>query len=303
MANLRAVSRCDLLVTGAGGFVGHHVTKRAEAAGLSVAAFDGDLADREATAAQVAGLGPRWVIHLAARARGARDVATSTDPWAGVMAELEMARSLVAALVQHSPSALLLVAGSASQYGMGQPRPLREDDRLAPLTAYAALKCVLEQALTAEPLNAGLRVVWTRSFNHIGPGQPAGAPAADWARQVAEAERQGGGTLATGSLDQVRDFLDVRDVADAYLALLEAGATGVVNVCSGRATALSEVVEQLRALSRVELDVRTDESLRRPLDPPYIVGDPARLHELTGWEPEFSLEQSVRDALDAWRAG
>jgi GDP-4-dehydro-6-deoxy-D-mannose reductase len=302
VANLRAVSGCDLLVTGAGGFVGHHVTARAEAAGLSVAAFDGDLADRAATAAQVAELAPRWVIHLAARARGAGDPAPATDPWAGVMAELEMARSLVAALVQHSPNASLLVAGSASQYGMALPRPLREDDPLAPLTPYAALKCVLEQALTAQPLNAGLRVVWTRSFNHIGPGQPAGAPAADWARQVAEAERTGSGKLVTGTLDQVRDFLDVRDVADAYLALLRAEATGVVNVSSGVPVTLSDILEQLFALSSVELEHSVDESLRRPLDPPYVVGDPERLRELTGWTPQFSLEQSLRDALDVWRA-
>ena len=118
--------------------------------------------------------------------------------------------------------------------------PLRESDPLAPLSRLRRGEMRARARLHASAaLNGGVRVIWARAFNHVGPGQGPDAPVAQWARQVAEAELAGGGTLRTGALDVVRDFLDVRDVADAYLALVRSPAEGAVNVCSGEPTPLS----------------------------------------------------------------
>jgi len=289
------MSGCDLLVTGAQGFVGPHLLQRARDAGLDARATSGDLRDASVADAEVAAMRPRAVVHLAASSRGG-------EPWAALAADMAMATSMLRAVARHVPDAPLFVAGSAAQYGNGAARPLVEEDPTVPLSAYGSLKCVLERALLATPLQLGVRVIFTRSFNHIGPGQGADAPAGQWARQIASAEVAGGGTIRTGELGAVRDFLDVRDVCDAYLALVRSPARGVVNVCSGVPVSVGKVVEALVGHSSVAVTVRRDPALVRDADPPYVVGSPARLHALTGWTPQISLERSVADLLEACRS-
>jgi GDP-4-dehydro-6-deoxy-D-mannose reductase len=241
----------------------------------------------------VADARPTGVIHLAA--------ATDGGDWDRLADDVAMTGHLIEALADHAPGAPLLVPGSAAQYGMATPEPLAESSPLAPVSAYGARKCALETAVTAGALQRGVRVIWARGFNHLGPGQAPDAPVASWARQVAEAERSGGGTVHTGRLDRVRDFLDVRDVADAYLALLGSPAAGPVNVCSGRHTTLGEIVELLRGRASAPVDFALDPMLERGTDPVHVVGDPAHLHSLVSWRPRYNLDQSVGDVLDDWR--
>jgi GDP-4-dehydro-6-deoxy-D-mannose reductase len=286
------VARCDLLLTGASGFVGRHVIASAVDRGLSVHAPAGDLLVEGAVERAVAEHPPAAVIHLAStRGRAA-------DPWGWLADDLATSGALVTAVARHAPDSPVLAAGSAAQYGMGRQRRLREDDRLDPVSPYGAAKAVLEHALLSDPLRAGVRVIWARAFNHLGPGQGHGAPLPQWAAQVAAAEAAGGGTVRVGRLDVVRDFLDVRDVAEAYLALVRApAAQGAVNVCSGVGTPMQELLDALLAEAAVPVAVESDPALRRPSDPPAVVGDPGRLHELTGWRPRRALRDSVRAVL------
>lgn len=213
-----------------------------------------------------------------------------------------MAGAVLGAVAEHAPAAPVLFAGSAAQYGLGLADPLRESDALAPVSPYGASKCVLERACTEAALNGGVRVIWARAFNHVGPGQGADAPVAQWARQVAAAELEGSGTLRTGVLHVVRDFLDVRDVADAYLALVGSPARGAVNVCSGEPTPLARLAELVVAHARVPIELERDPALARRVDPPIVVGDPGRLRGLTGWAPRVELADSVAELLDECRA-
>jgi GDP-4-dehydro-6-deoxy-D-mannose reductase len=287
----------ELLITGARGFVGRHVLAAARARGLAVVAADGDLRDAEQVERLVADTAPAAVIHLAATwGRHAR------DPWRAAIDDVTMTGAVVRAVARRAPGAAVLAAGSAAQYGMGADRPLREDDPLAAVSPYGAAKTALERLVLAAPLAAGVRMIWARSFNHLGPGQGPSAPVADWAIQVAGAERAGGGTVRAGRLDVVRDLLDVRDVACAYLALVLApAASGAVNVCSGRPVALAAVMDELRSAARAPVEVVQAPELIRATDPPFVVGDPGRLAGLTGWQPAISLAESVRDVLDEQR--
>jgi GDP-4-dehydro-6-deoxy-D-mannose reductase len=72
-------------------------------------------------------------------------------------------------------------------------------------------------------------------------------------------------------------------------------------VCSGRDLAVSELVERTLALSGVEARVETDPDLLRPVDVPVLRGDPTRLRTVTGWEPAFTLEDTLTDVLAWWR--
>ena len=284
-----------VLVTGATSFVGLHVLERAAARGLEAVAAHGDLRDPAVAGELVAGTKPAAVIHLAsARSR-------TTDVWEVAADDLHMAGNVLGAVGEHAPEAPVLFPGSAAQYGLGGDRPLAETAPLAPVGAYGAVKSVLEAACTSPALSGGVRVIWTRSFNHVGPGQGLDAPVPSWAKQVAEAETEGSGVVRTGRLDVVRDFLDVRDVADAYLALVDSPAQGAVNVCSGQGVRLRDVAEGLVRLSGTAVAVEQDPALDREVDPAHVVGDPGRLRELTGWQPRFELERSLRDVLDEWR--
>jgi nucleoside-diphosphate-sugar epimerase len=266
-----------ILVTGASGFVGRHVLARAAARGVEALASAGDLRDPGVAREQLRRVRPAAVIHLAG------------GP--GADGEVVMARNLLA----EADGATVLIAGSAAQYGMGAPHPLAEDAPTVPLTAYGEVKCAVERAVLAEPG----RVIAARCFNIVGPGQRRDAPIPAWAGQLAA----GATTLRTGNLEVVRDFLDVRDVADALLDLVASDFTGVVNVGSGVPVRLRAVVDELIARSGADVTVETDPALVRAQDPPYVVADVARLRRVTGFAPRYVLSESLADVLAEWRVG
>jgi len=282
----------QVLVTGAGGFVGRHLTDRARTLGILTVASEGDLHHPDAARRAVAEARPSAVVHLAGVP------VDGSGAHVALAANAAICSNLLNAVAEHAPGVPLLVPGSAAEYGLGSPDPLIESAPLAPVSAYGAMKLALERACLAAE---GVRVIWARSFNHLGPGQGVDAPVAGWARQLAEAERGGRRVLRTGRLEMVRDFLDVRDVADAYLALVASDAEGPVNVCSGRGVRLQEVVDRLVDAATVEVSIETDPKLLRGVDPPTVVGNPGRLRTLTGWQPARRLEESLGDVLEEWR--
>jgi GDP-4-dehydro-6-deoxy-D-mannose reductase len=286
----------DVLLTGATGFVGRQVVGRAAVRGLEVACVKGDLRDPQVARSAVTAARPRAVIHLASTLR------RTDQPWIALADDLVMIGNVIAAVREVVPGAVMLVPGSAAQYGDGGRRQLRENDPTTALTPYGEANCVLERACISSPLVGQVRMIFTRSFNHVGPGQGADAPIAAWARQLAEAEVAGGGVVKTGRLDVRRDFVDVRDVADAYLDLVLSDGDGIVNVCSGAAVLLADIAELLLRLVAVPVSLERDPALHRAIDPPVVVGDPTRLEHLTGFRPRIPLEQSLADVLEEHRA-
>jgi GDP-4-dehydro-6-deoxy-D-mannose reductase len=286
-----------ILITGASGFVGSHVLARAQERGMRAVASTGDLRKAEAAHEVLSTHRPGAIIHLAS----CRHHHQTTGPWGLLRDELQMLSNVLSAAAETVPSAPVLIPGSASQYGLAGPDPVPESAPTVPVNDYGAVKCVLERAALLAPLARGVRVIWARSFNFVGPGQGLDAPVPSWARQIVEADRRGGGCLHTGNLAVVRDFLDVRDVGDAYLALVNSDAQGPINVGSGRPVRLQEVVDALLASAHVQVTVEADDSLRRSQDPAFVVADITRLRQLTGWQPTISLRQSVTDVLEEWR--
>jgi GDP-4-dehydro-6-deoxy-D-mannose reductase len=124
-----------------------------------------------------------------------------------------------------------------------------------------------------------------------------------FAQQIAqiEAGRQAP-VLGVGNLAARRDFLDVRDVVEAYVALMAKGEPGAAyNVCSGHAVAMQELLDGLLAEAKVAISVERDPALFRPLDVPELVGSHAALTEATGWQPRIPIRQTLHDVLAYWR--
>ena len=96
---------------------------------------------------------------------------------------------------------------------------------------------------------------------------------------------------------------DVRDVARAYVGLMEKGTPSTIyNVASGVARSMQSILEALVARARITVRIETDPSLLRPSDTPVLVGDATRLRAATGWEPQIQFERTLDDLLMYWRS-
>lgn len=306
-----------ILVTGASGFVGPWLLAALAERGWgpitalgeppvdpvpalpAVTWRSGDVRDPAALDALVAEVRPAVVFHLAAQASVA---ASLEDPGATFEVNALGTLRLLDALRRHAPLARTLLVSSAEVYGQRSGR-LGEELAPAPANPYAASKAAAEQVACAFARAYGLAVVMARPFNHTGPGQSARFAPGAFARQIAliEAGRQAP-VIRVGNLEARRDFLDVRDVVRAYLALAERGEPGrAYNVCRGEAVALQAILDGLLAHAKVGIDVEPDPALMRPSDVPELVGEPAALRAATGWTPTIPLEVTLADLLADWR--
>jgi GDP-4-dehydro-6-deoxy-D-mannose reductase len=101
--------------------------------------------------------------------------------------------------------------------------------------------------------------------------------------------------MHVGNLNTRRDFLDVRDVATAYVALTERAQPGeIYNICSGRAVSVREILRELIGVARVAVEVRDDPGRMRASDAPVLFGDAAKIRAATGWAPAFALPATLR---------
>lgn len=196
----------------------------------------------------------------------------------------------------------VLVTGSAAVYAASDV-PLTEQHAVAPVSPYALSKFAQERLSLRAIEEDGLEVVMTRSFNHTGARQTPAFVAPSIARQVALVEAGAEPVITVGNLDAARDFTDVRDVADAYMALMEAGRSGeIYNVASGVAYSMRRLLDALVERASLPVRVETDPGRMRPHDTPVIVGDASKLRLATGWVPAIGFDEMIADLLEYWRA-
>lgn len=196
----------------------------------------------------------------------------------------------------------VLLVSSAEVYGIrpAAELPLRETLAPAPLNPYAASKVAQEALALAAFHTHRIPVVITRAFNHIGPGQDDRFVVSSLAKQLAAIATGAPPQLLVGNLEAERDFLDVADVVDAYIALATAGAPGeVYNVCSGKPVKIKEVLRLLVSIAHLPVEIREDPARLRPADIPCSFGDNAKLRAATGWAPKRPLAQTLRAIFDA----
>ena len=292
-----------VLVTGAEGFTGRHVLDAAAADGAEVVATGrrtADLTNAEAARRAVADARPDLVAHLAALAHVGR---SWRDPSATLARNQAMTLNLLEAVRTEAPGAGVLVACSSEAYGPPAEVPVTEDAPLRPQNPYATSKATSDVLAGFYGDAFDLRVVRARAFNHVGPAQREQYVVSGFARQIAEAERDGAGevTVSTGNTAARRDFVDVRDVARAYWALLSGGHSGAFNVCSGVSTSIADILAGLAGLTPLTVHEHTDPGLLRQNEVMEIVGSHDRLTDATGWAPAVPLERSLADTLDWWR--
>lgn len=297
------------LITGGTGFVGRYLAARLLAMDYEVVgtryleadpsvAFDTaplDVRDATAVARLVADARPDEIYHLAGLSRPTLDAARDYYD-VHLHGTLNVLEAVRAAGLDHTRT---LVVGSAYAYGAWD-EIITETTPLEPLNHYGASKAAGDLAARAVALE-GLVVVRARPFNHTGPGQSPSfvVPAiVEQVRRIAEGAQPP--TLHLGRVDPTRDFLDVRDVVEAYRQLLVHGVSGeAYNIASGNGTTIADVVDLAREVSGVGFELVTEPARVRAHDLPYLVGDAGKLRSTTGWAPRHTLRDTLRDMFES----
>jgi GDP-4-dehydro-6-deoxy-D-mannose reductase len=314
------------LVTGAAGFVASHLLDRLAAIGdpiicwsrpnghapgwtapagferTSVTWHAVDLLDRDGVDRAVAAAAPTRVYHLAGATHQGKSWKVSTD---ALRVNALGTHHLLGAIAQAVPRARVLVTGTGFVYKPSEAA-LAEGALLGPTSPYGFSKLAQELVARHTAETTTLEIIVCRPFNHLGPGQSADYFASSFARQIIAIGRGAPPILRVGNLDARRDLTDVRDVVAAYVELMDAGARGIYNVCSGSAHRIRDVLDRMIALAGVAVDVQVAPELLRPVDQPLLLGCADKLARDTGWQPRIPIDQTLADVLADWerrRAG
>lgn len=292
-------------MTGASGFAGTHLMRQLEQRGWTAVGSGRengfDICDAAELARAIEAALPDTIFHLAAV------VDTVDTPSIEELNRVNVGgtQALLAAAEKHAPDARIVFTSSAFVYGSTTPdeQPIKESQELRPLTPYGDSKVAAEQAVLEFAAGGGDAVI-ARAFQHTGPGHVGAYALSDWAEQLARLRAAGeSGAIATGNLDVERDYLDVRDVVSAYIALAVRGKTGkTYNVASGQPVTMRALLEGLIEASGVDAAIETDPSRLRAVDQPSVYADVSALKGDAGWQREFTIEQTLGDLADFWLA-
>jgi NAD dependent epimerase/dehydratase len=313
------IKRKRVLVTGAAGFIGSHLVERLLKGGARVRAmvhynsrrdqgFLKDLASpsleivmgdvRDPGSVDLAVQGCEAVFHLAALiaipySYQAPSSFIDTNV-KGTLHILEAARRHKVKRVVHT--------STSETYGTAQYTPMDEKHPIQTQSPYAASKAGADLLADSYWRSYGVPVVTVRPFNTFGPRQSLRAVIPTIIAQALH----GKGRLKLGRLDPVRDFNFVKDTAEAFvLAAQTDAATGqLINVGTGVGRTVGEVVQQIYTLCRKPVPRAGKDSQRMRPDKSEVfelVCDSSRARQLIGWQPRYSFEQGLQEAIVYFR--
>lgn len=293
-----------VLVTGAGGFVGRHVLNELKAQGHEPVAGtlkSESLSDTETLALDIcdpdqvkmAFRSHTWdgVIHLAAISHVG---AAEKSPGKLVDVNVTGTGNLLHALSLAEKKPRFIFVSSSQVFST--PTLSTALDELSPTlpeTPYGWSKLAAEN-LCQLYRSMGLDTVIVRPFNHIGPGQLPSFVVSGLASRIKATPN--GGVLKVGNLETFRDFTDVRDVARAYCLILEAKNPSPLYVLgSGKCLMIKDILNAFLELSGKTLQIETDASLLRKVDPPRFMAKASRAEIDLKWLPQRNLNDTLEE--------
>lgn len=292
-----------LLVTGAGGFVGRHVSQAVDRGAFGdvevVEPPKGwDIRDNVAVSDFVEEVRPDHIIHLAAQSFVPRSFEAPRETFeTNCIGTL----NLLQALKNVRFSGRLLYVSSGDIYGRvpEDQLPVNEARWPEPRSPYGASKVAAEQLCLQSHRSDGLDVLIARPFNHVGPGQGAQFVLPALAHQVvAIADGKQVPVIDVGDIDSTRDFTDVRDVVAAYAAMLARGMAGETYVVgSGVERRIRDLLEAMCRIESVTVEIRQNPAKMRPTEQRRMVADATKLRRDTGWAPLTPMETTLMDIL------
>jgi len=276
------------LVTGAGGFTASHLLPILKG---EVLATRCDILHPDFISL-VKDFVPDNVYHLAAVVRN-RGGCKQNFRYA-LKVNVDGTRILLDTLLEYSPKAKILMIGSCDVYGFQNTiEPISENATFNPVNEYGITK--VAQELLARLYCGKMNIIFTRTFNITGPGQSTEFVCSAFAHRFNECRQESTNKVKTGELDIVRDFLDVRDVANAYTIIMEKGTNcETYNVCSGEGVQLAKIVQMLKGITGMNPIIESSADHLRSIDPSYLIGNNQRLVKL-GWSRKYTMHQTLVD--------
>ena len=180
---------------------------------------------------------------------------------------------------------------------------LHEDVGLSPSNPYGSSKAAIDLYMQERMTNGKLNGFITRAFSHTGPRRgnifSISCDAYQIARMMLGDDNR---TLGVGNLETERVVIDVRDCVAAYYELMknEESTGGVFNVCGSELRKMGFFTDRLIEMSGLDIEKKINPEFYRPIDIQVQIGDTSKLRDLTGWKPEFIIDDTLKDLLDYW---
>lgn len=310
-----------ILITGAGGFVGTYLIKELQSQNVgeifgavykstsdislllpSDHIIEGDLTDYTFTEQLVKVVQPDIVYHLAALSV----VGDSFTKALSIMnSNTTLSYNLFESLRLHAPKTKVIAICSANVYGavIDATHPVDESTPMRPVNPYAVSKATQELLALQYYLAYGLDVILLRPFNHSGPGQTSDFVIPKLASQFAQIEKGlMPASIQVGNLDSIRDFSDVRDMVRAYtLAAVHCHAGEIYNIGSGVGTSIRQIIDILQSLTQSKVEIVVKDQLVRSADVPILIANCSKFVNLTHYQPQIPLNQTISDILNSYR--
>ena len=295
-----------ILVTGATGCIGRQAVSELVRRGWQVHAISSretppssadvvwhraDVLDSHQLRTVVANAEASHLLHLAWYIAPGR-WASAPENFTWVRASLELLDAF-----RQQGGTRIVTAGSCLEYDWNSGYCSEASTPCVPHTAYGTCKHALERLTNAFSSTYGLSSAWGRIFFLYGPHEHPDRLVASVIRSLLAGEpaRCSHGT-------QVRDYLFAVDVAEAFVTLVESGITGPVNIASGQAIALREIVLRIGTLlDRSDL-IQLGAIPAAATDTPLVVADVTRLRDEVGWRPRWSLDEGLEQTIAWWRS-
>lgn len=311
-------SQQKVLVTGAGGFIGSHLTERLVTLGARTRAFDlynignrcgwlegspvrrdvevflGDIRDPSSLRKSLAGVDV--VFHLAALIA----IPYSYEaPLSYLQTNAEGTLNLLQAS-RESQVTRVIHTSTSEVYGTARYVPINEEHPLCGQSPYSASKIAADKMAESFYLSYGLPVATVRPFNTYGPRQSARAVIPTIIAQALIRSE-----IELGSLTPTRDFNFVEDMVEGFIRAAESPQSvgQVTNLGSGKEVTIEEVVTKIQALLGKEIRIRTDGRRLRPegSEVERLVADNRKAREIFGWESRIPLEVGLARTVE-WMA-
>jgi GDP-6-deoxy-D-talose 4-dehydrogenase len=279
-----------ILLTGADGFTGQHLTREARKRGYQILPLQSDLVDAKSITGELSGKTFEYVVHLAAIS-----AVTHADELALYQVNLLGTHNLLQALSAQIPTpSKVIIASSANVYGNATESPINELATPAPVNHYAMSKLAMEFML--EKYRRHLPLVTVRPFNYTGVGHDNRFVI----HKLVNHFSKHSAWVDLGNVSVEREFNDVRTVCGAYLDLLIHGVNQeVYNICSGKTYSLTQVVDTLSRLSGHKLEIRINPDFVRTNEVHRLCGDPGKLEACLGKLEHPTLEDTLQWMLSS----
>ncbi len=312
------ISKSKVLITGAGGFIGSHLTEILVELGADVRAMVhynsrndwGNLEllpknIRDAIDVRAYDLTDYFSVNKAMEGRDVvfhlasligipySYIAPASYVETNIRGTLNVVQAALACNVQR-----VVHTSTSEVYGTAQYTPIDEKHPLQPQSPYSASKIAADSLAESYYRSFGLPVSILRPFNTYGPRQSARAVIPTIISQIVSGAR----TITLGSLSPIRDFTFVKDTARAFIAVAESDKTigQVCNAGNGKGITIGELAEKIFTLMNVEVEVKCEEERVRPSKSEVfeLLCNAEKINKLTGWTPTVNFEAGLSQVIN-----